>query len=148
MKIVSACLIGVNCRYDGRNKFNSKVSEMFKKGVLVPVCPEQLGGLPTPREPNEITGGTGSDVLEGKAKVLTKSGKDVTENFLAGAKQALQMAESSGAKEAILKSDSPSCGFGEIYDGTFSGRLVKGDGVTTALLRKNGISIKTEKDIK
>jgi len=147
MKIVSACLVGVNCRHDGKNSLDSKVFKMFKKGDLIPLCPEQLGGLPTPREIQEIAGGTGKDVLNGKAKVLTNSGSDVTENFIRGAEEMLMIAKSLGIKEAILKSKSPACGCGKIYDGTFSGKLKEGDGVTAAILKGNSVKVTTEKDI-
>ena len=147
MKIVSACLVGINCRYDGENSLNSKIFKMFKKGFLVPICPEQLGGLPTPRKWDEIVGGDGHDVLKGKAKVLRKDGEDVTKNFVRGAEETLMIAKSLNAKEAILKSKSPACGCGEIYDGTFSGKLKKGDGVTAAILKNNGIGVKNEKEI-
>lgn len=140
MKICSACLLGIKCRYDGKSKPNKKVLKMAKKEVLIPVCPEQLGGLPTPRETAEITG-DGSKVLDKKAMVITKSGKDVTKNFVKGAEEVLKLAKLLGIKEAILKQKSPSCGCGEIFDGTFSGRLIKGDGVTAALLKRNGIKI-------
>jgi len=147
MKIVSACLVGVNCRYDGKNSFNSKIFEMFRKGDIIPLCPEQLGGLPTPREVQEIVGGTGEDVLRGKANVITASGRDVTKNFLRGAEETLRIAKSLGVKEAVLKSCSPSCGCGKIYDGTFSGKLKDGNGVTAALLKEHGIRIRNEKCI-
>jgi uncharacterized protein YbbK (DUF523 family) len=147
MKLVSACLVGINCRYDGKNSLDSKLFKSFKKDELIPLCPEQLGGLPTPREWNEIVGGTGEDVLKGKAKVITSSGRDVTKNFIRGAEETLMTAKSLGIKEAILKSKSPACGCGEIYDGTFSGKLSKGDGVTAAILKSNGVKVITEKDI-
>ncbi|NIP40025.1 MAG: DUF523 domain-containing protein [Candidatus Aenigmarchaeota archaeon] len=147
MKIVSACLVGVNCRYDGKNSLNSKVFKMFKRGELIPLCPEQLGGLPTPREISEIVGGEGIDVIKRKAKVVTNSGKDVTENFIRGAEETLMVAKSLGIKEAILKSKSPSCGCGRIYDGTFSGKLKEGDGVTATILKRNRVKLTTEKDI-
>ncbi len=147
MKIVSACLVGVNCRYDGKNSLNSKVFRMFKRGELIPLCPEQLGGLPTPREISEIVGGEGIDVIKRKAKVVTNSGKDVTENFIRGAEETLMVAKSLGIKEAILKSKSPSCGCGRIYDGTFSGKLKEGDGVTATILKRNRVKLTTEKDI-
>ncbi len=147
MKIVSACLVGVNCRYDGKNSLNSKVFKMFKRGELIPLCPEQLGGLPTPREIQEIVGGEGIDVIKRKAKVVTNSGKDVTENFIRGAEETLMVAKSLGIKEAILKSKSPSCGCGRIYDGTFSGKLKEGDGVTATILKRNRVKLTTEKDI-
>lgn len=126
--------MGVRCRYDGRSKPNRKVVELAKKEVLIPVCPEQLGGLSTPREPSERRGN----------RVLTKSGKDVTENFQKGAKEVLRLAKLLCIREAILAQGSPSCGCGKIYDGTFSGKIVKGDGVTAALLKRNGIRVVSE----
>ncbi|NIO21358.1 MAG: DUF523 domain-containing protein [Candidatus Aenigmarchaeota archaeon] len=147
MKIVSACLVGINCRYDGKNSINSKIFKKFKKGDFIPLCPEQLGGLPTPREIQEIVGGTGEDVLEGKAKVMTASGRDVTKNFIRGAEETLMVAKSLGVKEAILKSKSPACACKKIYDGSFSGKLKKGEGVAAAILKNNNIKVMTEKDI-
>jgi uncharacterized protein YbbK (DUF523 family) len=147
MKMVSACLVGINCRYDGKSSLNPKVFEKFRKGDLIPVCPEQLGGLTTPREPSEIAGGTGEDVLKGKTKVVTGSGRDVTKNFVRGAEETLMIAKSLGIREAVLKSYSASCGCSRIYDGTFSGKRKKGEGVTAAILRKNGVKVITEKDI-
>ncbi|MBX5321732.1 MAG: DUF523 domain-containing protein [Candidatus Bathyarchaeota archaeon] len=137
MKLCSACLLGVKCRYNGKSALNRKVVALLKAEVLIPVCPEQLGGLPTPREPAEIRG----------KRVITRSGKDVTENFLRGAGQVLKLAKLFGVKEAVLKQGSPSCGCGRIYNGTFSGKTVKGDGVTAALLKKNGIKVITEEDL-
>ena len=135
--LCSACLLGLKCRYDGKSKLNKKVRELSKKVILIPVCPEQLGGLPTPREPAEQRGD----------KVITKSGKDITENFVKGAKEVLKIAKIFGAKEAILKQKSPSCGCGKIYDGTFSGKVIKGDGVTASLLKRNRIRVITEEDL-
>ena len=137
MKICSACLLGVNCRYDGNTKPNEKVLKLAKEEVLIPVCPEQLGGLPTPRKPAEQQG----------EKVMTKDGDDVTENFNRGGQQVLQLAKLLNIKTAILKQKSPSCGCGQIYDGTFSGTIIKGDGVTTKLLKENGIKVLTEDDL-
>lgn len=137
MKIVSACLAGVKCRYDGSAKPCQKVIELVKEGKAIPVCPEQLGGLTTPRIPSEQKGN----------KVFTKDRKDVTPEFKEGADEALKIAKLIGCKEAILKSKSPSCGSGEIYDGTFSGKLIKGDGVFAQLLKKNSIQIFTENEI-
>lgn len=137
MKICSACLLGIQCRYDGKSKPNDKVIELSKKETLIPICPEQLGGLPTPREPSEQKGGS----------VVTKSGKDVSENFIKGAEQVLVLAKLFGIKEAILKQKSPSCGCGKIYDGNFSDTLIEGDGVTATLLKKNGIRVLTEEDL-
>ena len=139
--IVSACLLGTNCRYDGGNSKNQKVINRSKKDELIPICPEALGGLSTPRPAVEIVGGNGEDVLDGKAKVLTSDGQDKTAEFIKGAQYALELVLSEGATKVILKARSPSCGCGEIYDGTFSTTLISGDGVTTALLKRHGIEI-------
>jgi uncharacterized protein YbbK (DUF523 family) len=135
--LCSACLLGVNCRYDGKNKLNKKIIKLAKKKILIPVCPEQLGGLPTPREPAEQKG----------KKIITKSGKDVTKYFKRGAKEVLKIAKLFKIKKAILKQKSPSCGCGKIYDGTFSGKIIKGDGVLTLLLKKNGIEVMSEENL-
>jgi len=137
MKICSACLLGIKCRYDGKSKRNKKILELAKKEILIPVCPEQLGGLPTPREPAEQKG----------KKVITKLGKDVTKKFKKGARQVLKIAKLFGVREAILKQRSPSCGCGQIYDGTFSGKIIKGNGVTAALLKRNGIKVISEEEL-
>jgi len=137
MKLCSACLLGLRCRYDGKTKPDKKVLELSKKEILIPICPEQLGGLPTPREPSE----------QRENKVVTKSGKDVTENFVRGAEQVLELAKLYGIKEAILKQESPSCGHSKIYDGTFTGTVIKGDGIAAGLLKKHGIKIITEEDL-
>ena len=138
MKLVSACLLGIKCRYDSKSKPNKKVIKLFKSGKLIPVCPEQLGGLPTPRKPAEQRG----------KKVFTKSGKNVTKNFVNGAKETLKLAKLLNIKEAILKQKSPSCGCGQIHDGTFSGKLIKGDGITTTLLKRKGIKVTNENNLK
>ena len=145
--MVSACLLGVKCRHDGKDALERKLIVLFKRGGLLPVCPEQLGGLPTPREQSRIVGGNGSDVLDRRAKVVMESGRDVTENFIRGAEESLKLARLFKAREAILKSGSPSCGSGKIYGG-LSGGLKKGDGVTAALLKRNGIRVITEEDLK
>lgn len=137
IKICSACLLGVACRYDGKSKPNEKVIDLAKKEILISVCPEQLGGLSTPRTPSEQKG----------KKVFAKSGKDVSENFERGANQVLKIAKLYGVNEAILKQRSPSCGCGQIYDGTFSNKIIKGNGVTTALLKRNGIKVISEEDL-
>jgi len=137
MKIVSACLAGIKCRWDGESKPCQKVVDLVKEGKAIPVCPEQLGGLTTPRIPAEQRG----------KKVFTKDGKDVTSQFDRGAEETLKIARLSGCKEAILKSKSPSCGSGKVYDGTFSGNLIDGDGVTANLLKKNNIKVITEDEI-
>jgi uncharacterized protein YbbK (DUF523 family) len=141
MKLVSACLVGVNCNFEGENWLNPRLLEEFLKGDLFPVCPEVLGGLPVPRVPAEIQGGDGSDVLAGKAKVVNERGFDVTSQFVAGANAVLRIAQSVDAKEALLIEKSPSCGCGLIFDGTFSDKCVEGDGVTAALLKKSGIKV-------
>ncbi|TCP53798.1 uncharacterized protein YbbK (DUF523 family) [Tumebacillus sp. BK434] len=144
MKVISACLVGCQCRYDGDDNLIREFQEMVEKGEAVFVCPEQLGGLSTPRPPAQIVGGTGEDVLDGKAKVVTDQGEDVTAEFVKGAEQALKMAQLVGAQEAILKERSPSCGSSVIYDGSFSGAKMPGDGVTSALLRRHGIAVYSE----
>ena len=141
--VISACLLGVRCRYDGGDSQNQTAMRHKKTYQLIPVCPEESGGLPTPRPPAEIVGGDGNDVLDGTAKVMTDNGTDVTEAFLKGAHHALEVAQSNGATHVILKARSPSCGCGDIYDGTFSGTLTSGDGVTTALLKRHGITVTT-----
>ncbi|MGI5848914.1 MAG: DUF523 domain-containing protein [Christensenellales bacterium] len=141
MDIASACLIGEKCRYDGEARENTEMKKLYFSGKIKPVCPECLGGLPIPRCPSEIVGGDGKDVLGGKAKVYSMDGADLTDAFLKGAAQTLAAAKDCGAKRAYMKSKSPSCGCGMIYDGTFSCRLRQGDGVTSALLKKNGIEV-------
>ncbi|MBA7653834.1 hypothetical protein ES703_61695 [subsurface metagenome] len=148
MKLISACLLGVRCAWSGDDKYrNDRAIELSKLEPLIPVCPEQLGGLPTPRAPQEIHGGTGEDVLDKKCTVLNKNGEDVTRAFIIGAEETLKIAKQLKVKEFIAKRGSPSCGCGQIYDGSFSGRLINGDGVTTALLRRNGIRITPEGDL-
>ncbi len=137
IKLCSACLLGIKCRYDGKSKLNKKILGLSKKEILIPVCPEQLGGLPTPRESTERRG----------KSVLTKSGKDITEHLRKGAEEVFKIAKLFGIKEVIFKQKSPSCGCGRIYDGTFSGKLTKRDGVTTELLKRNKIKVITEEDL-
>jgi uncharacterized protein YbbK (DUF523 family) len=144
MKLCSACLLGVKCRYDGQSKPDERVLALAKTETLIPVCPEQLGGQPTPRPGAEIQGGDGLAVLNGTAKVMEPSGNDVTANFIAGAEEILKLAKLFNITEAILKQKSPSCGCGRIYDGTFSKTLIEGDGVTAALLKNNGIKVISE----
>jgi len=146
-KLVSACLMGVKCRYDGTGAREPKLLKLAKKERLVLICPEQLGGLPTPREPAWIVGGDGSDVLKGGAKAISRSGGDVTENFRRGAEEALRIAKLFGARGAILKARSPSCGCGKIREPFSFDKLKDGDGVTAALLKKNGIRVITEEDL-
>ncbi|MCW4009865.1 MAG: DUF523 domain-containing protein [Candidatus Bathyarchaeota archaeon] len=141
MRIVSACLLGVKCNFEGKNWKNPKLLEEFLSGDLFPVCPEVMGGLSVPRVPAEIQGGSGLAVLKGKAKVVNEKGVDVTDEFVKGAFEVLRLAKLVGAKEALLTEKSPSCGCGETYDGSFSNRTVEGDGVACALLKTNGIHV-------
>jgi len=129
--LCSACLLGIKCRHDGKSRPDKETISLLQKKLLIPICPEQLGGLATPREESERLAN----------KVLTKSGKDVTQNFEQGAKEALRLAKLFKTKKAFLKRKSPACGCGLIYDGTFSRRIVKRDGVLTALLKKNKIKV-------
>jgi len=131
MIVVSACLAGVNCNYAGTNSEKPQVVKLVEEGKAIIVCPEQLGGLRTPRTPAEIKNG----------KVFTKDGADVTEAFKRGAGEVLKICKKYNCKKAILKSNSPSCGCGKIYDGNFNGSLVDGDGVTAALLKEHGIEV-------
>lgn len=147
MVLVSACLLGVKCRYDGGGLQIEALLELAAKGQLLPVCPEQLGGCSTPRVQCEIKGGDGAGVLEGGSSVVGKSGEDLTEEFLKGAQETLKIAKACGVEKAILKANSPSCGFGMIYDGTFTGEKVKGNGVAAELLSRNGIAVYTEEMI-
>ncbi len=131
MKIVSACLAGINCRWDGKSNPRPEIIELVKQGKAIPVCPEQLGGFSTPRCLCEQRG----------KNVFTKDGEDVTEQFTRWAEETLKIAKLANCKEAILKGRSPSCGSEKVYDGTFSGKLISGDGVTAKLLKENGIKI-------
>lgn len=145
--IVSACLCGINCKYNGGNSLNKQVLQLFKEGKAIPVCPEQLGGLSTPRVPLEIIGGTGAEVLEGRSRIIATTGEDGTEAFIKGAKETLNIAKACGAKIAIMKTRSPSCGLGTIYDGTYTGNKIDGNGVTAELLIKNGIEVFTDENL-
>ena len=145
--LVSACLAGRACRFDGSANTEDAVTRLVAEGRAVLVCPEDEGGLGTPRPPAEIVGGDGSDVLDGRARVVTKHGRDVTEEYVRGAELALGAATRAGARTAILKARSPSCGRDRIYDGTHTRTLKDGDGVTAALLRRNGIQVFTEDEV-
>lgn len=136
--LISACLAGVNCRWDGTNSRNQKIVKLVGKGKALLVCPEELGGLSTPREKAYFFEGDGKDVIAGKGKIITLDGKDITSQMIEGAKKTLKLAKKHNIKYAIMKKNSPSCGCGKIY---IKGKLVKGDGVTTALLKKEGIKI-------
>lgn len=141
MFLVSACLMGINCKYNGGNNNNIKIKEFLKNKDFIMVCPEELGGLDTPRIPCEIAN------TENGIRVINKEGKDMTKNFIDGANKVLDIAKTNGIKKAILKSKSPSCGKGFIYDGSFNSKLIKGDGITASLLKKNEIKVFTEEEI-
>jgi uncharacterized protein YbbK (DUF523 family) len=141
--LVSACLIGIDCKYTGDNNRNEDVVEYLKDKEYVVVCPEQLGGLSTPRMPAEIV--KGRNKLN--KKVVTCKGDDVTENFIRGAYQTLKIAKNFGCTMAIFAERSPSCGVHEVYDGSFSSTKLPGIGVTTALLRESNIKVISDNDI-
>ena len=147
MMLISACLMGETCRYDGRHNLIPDLKEKVDKEALL-CCPEVLGGLSTPRVPAEIVGGTAADVLDGQAQIRTKTGEDVTAAFLEGAYGVLELAKENQVSVAILKENSPSCGSFFVYDGTFSGIKVQGAGLTTTLLRRHGIAVYSEKNFK
>jgi uncharacterized protein YbbK (DUF523 family) len=146
MKLVSACLIGICSTYRQSSNTHNIFEQLLRDGEAVPICPEQLGGLPTPRPPAEIVGGDGKDVLSGDARVVTSSGSDVTENYIRGAREALRIATLVKPDLIILKERSPSCGVSVIYDGTFTKNLRPGTGVTTALLRANGYRVVSDEE--
>ncbi len=135
--LISACLLGVNCRYDGGTQPIPELDALLERYELIPVCPEQLGGLPTPRTPSELRDG----------RVVTRDGRDVTDAFLHGADQVCRIAALCGSALALLKARSPSCGHGEIYDGSFTGRLIPGSGVTAQALERMGATLYSEYDI-
>lgn len=146
MILISACLAGENCKYNGGDNLHPLFRRLVQDGKALPVCPEQLGGLPTPRSPSEIRGGSGEDVLTGKARVINQQGEDVSAQFLAGAKKTLEIARQAGATQVVFKSRSPSCGCGQVYDGSFSGKLCNGDGVTAAWLRRQGMDVISDEE--
>jgi uncharacterized protein YbbK (DUF523 family) len=145
--LISACLAGVPCTHAAEAKTRGWALELVASGRAVTVCPEVAGGLPIPRPEAEIRGGAGGDVLDGLARVESVDGQDVTENYRRGADAALNAAARSGATLAILKARSPSCGCGAIYDGSFSGTLVDGDGVTAAALMRAGLDVISDEDV-
>ncbi len=150
--IVSACLAGRRCTYRGSDnpvepEGRDHIDRLVEDGRALLICPEVDGGLTTPRPPAEIVGGDGHDVLDGRACVLAADGTDVTEAYLRGAEVAVERARRVGASVAVLKSRSPSCGHGAIYDGSFSKALVPGDGVTAAALQRAGVAVMTDEDL-
>ncbi|MDC4338980.1 DUF523 domain-containing protein [Acinetobacter baumannii] len=147
MLLISACLIGEPVRYDGRSCLHTKLKQLFLNKKAHALCPELLGGFTTPRLPAEIVGGTGQDVLDGKAKILDSSGLDVTELYLKGAYRTLDIARQIQATCVVLKENSPSCGSQRIYNGTFQGEKITGVGITTALLQRHGFEVISENEI-
>lgn len=135
--LVSACLLGASCRFDGKAKPVKEVIALKEKYNLIPVCAEIMGGLPTPRIPCEIKNG----------RAVNQNGEDKTDEYVRGAEEVLRLARLFGCDTAVLKARSPSCGNGEIYDGSFSGRLISGDGICAELLKANGIKIFNETQI-
>ena len=151
LNLVSACLLGVACRFDGQSCPAPELDDLATRGKVITICPEVAGGLPCPRLPAEIeeafAGLDGHAVLDGRTRVVRSDGVDVTAQFVKGAQAALALAHRLGIRRAILKANSPSCGTGRIHEGRFNGKLVPGDGVTAALLKRSGIQVITETDL-
>ncbi|OGI11590.1 hypothetical protein A3K64_01735 [Candidatus Micrarchaeota archaeon RBG_16_36_9] len=150
MKLCSACLLGIKCRYDGRTnleKASPKLLDLYGHGELIPICPEQMGRLPIPRSGARILSGDGNSVLDKNSRILTDGGNDVTKQYLRGAYETLRVAQDLNIKEVILKQKSPSCGCGYTQGGLVQRTLVEGDGVTTALLKRNGIKVISEENL-
>ena len=145
--IVSACLAGVACTHEAQAKTKVSILRLVNQGRVTLVCPEVAGGLPIPRPAAEIVGGDGADVVAGRAKVISETGEDVTQNYLAGARKAADAARRVNAQFAILKSRSPSCGCGEIHSGAFDGEMRAGDGVTAAMLKQEGLEVISDETI-
>ena len=141
MILVSACLVGINCKYSGGNNYNQKIFDLVKEGKAIPICPEQLGGLNTPRKPVELK------VINDKRYAIDNEGNDLTENFERGALEVLNLAKNLNINKAILQPRSPSCGVNKIYSGNFDNKLVDGNGILAELLKQNGIDVLTPNDI-
>lgn len=141
MILVSACLVGINCKYSGGNNYNQKIFDLVKEGKAIPIYPEQLGGLNTPRKPVELK------VINGKRYAIDNEGNDLTENFERGALEVLNLAKNLNINKAILQPRSPSCGVNKIYSGNFDNKLVDGNGILTELLKQNGIDVLTPNEI-
>ncbi len=141
MILVSACLVGINCKYSGGNNYNQKIFDLVKEGKAIPICPEQLGGLKTPRKPVELK------VINGKRYAIDNEGNDLTENFERGALEVLNLAKRLNINKAILQPRSPSCGVNKIYSGNFDNKLVDGNGILAELLKQNGIDVLTPNEI-
>ncbi|MFC4321281.1 DUF523 domain-containing protein [Litchfieldia salsa] len=144
MIVVSSCLAGLKVRYNGTHSLDEKINKLVAENKAVTICPELLGGFSTPREPAEIVGGTGEDVLDGNAIVVDRSGNDVTELYIKGAYATLATVKQIHATTIVLKENSPSCGSSMIYNGEFNGTKMAGNGVTSALLKRNGLQVISE----
>ncbi|GGE40669.1 hypothetical protein GCM10011391_19320 [Pullulanibacillus camelliae] len=147
MIVVSSCLAGLKVRYNGADSFDERIHLLIEDKKALPMCPELLAGFTTPREPAEIQGGSGEAVLDGKARVVEKSGNDLTDLYIKGAYATLDRVKKLNATTVILKESSPSCGSSMIYNGSFSGEKAAGNGVTAALLKRNGIKVFSEKEL-
>ena len=141
MILISACLAGINCKYNGGNNLNEKALELVKSGKAIPICPEQLGGLSTPRDPSEIK------IIDNKRYVINNKGIDVTNEFVKGANEVLRLAKELNIEKVILQSRSPSCGVGKIYSGNFDGKLIDGNGILAQMLIDNNIEVVDIEDI-
>lgn len=140
MIFVSGCLAGLNCKYNGGNNYDERIFNLVKEGKAIPICPEQWGGLKTPRNPAQIKN------INNKSYVVTDQGEDVTEQYKRGAQEVLELAKKLNIKEAILQPRSPSCGKGKVYDGNFNKTLIDGNGIAADLLIKNGIEVYTPEE--
>ena len=141
MIFVSACLVGINCKYSGGNNYNEKIFNLVKEGKAIPVCPEQLGGLTTPRNSAEIK------VVNNNTYVVDKEGNDFTVQFEKGAKEVINLAKKLNITKIILQPRSPSCGVGKVYSGNFDGKLIDGNGILADLCIKNGIKVINSEDL-
>ncbi len=141
MILISACLVGLNCKYNGKNNYNEKIFDLIKEGQAIPLCPEQLGGLMTPRQPAEIK------IIDGKRYVYDNTVHDVTENFIKGANEVMSFVKKMNIKQAIfLQPRSPSCGIGQIYNGEFNGTLISGNGILVDMLLEAGVEVLTPEE--
>ncbi len=141
--LISACLAGLSCRYDGGSKPHPRLEDLKRRYDLIPVCPEQVGGLSTPRIPNELQA-SAADILSGQGKIKNQAGEDCTEAFIRGASETLKVVLLLKIKRGLLKDGSPSCGKNRVYDGTFCGKSIPGMGITAKVLQEEGIGIYSE----